>query len=243
MSLYLKVLLFSFAIPFMASFSSKVKFNNYFSSLFLALLTSSIPFILWDIYFTYLGVWGFNSEYHSGILLTNLPLEEILFFHIIPFCCLFTYFVLKKFEIFNLIYNKDILRVFALILFVIGIIFHERAYTLSVLVLSSLVMLNISFSKSKLNGYFFSTYIIISLIPFIIVNGTLTGYLDANTPPVWYNNTEIIGLRFLTIPLEDFLYNFVLMYINYMLFEFYCGRKQKDTTKQDILISQSNFVK
>ena len=138
---------------------------------------------------------------------------------------MFTYFVLKKFEIFNLNYNKDILRVFALILFVIGIIFHERAYALSVLVLSSLVMLNISFSKSKWNGYFFSTYIIISLIPFIIVNGILTGYLDANTPPVWYNNDEIIGIRLLTIPIEDFLYNFVLMYINYILFEFYCAKK------------------
>jgi len=235
MSLYLKVLLFSFAIPFMASFSSKLKFNNYFSSLSLSLLISSIPFILWDIYFTYLGVWGFNSEYHSGILLTNLPLEEILFFHIIPFCCLFTYFVLKKFDKFNLRYNHVVLRLFSLILLVLGLMFYERAYTLSVCLLSALIMLNISFSKSKLNGYFFSTYILISLIPFIIVNGILTGYLDFNNPPVWYNNAEIIGLRFLTIPVEDFLYNFVLMYINYMLFEFYCRRKQIDATKLDIL--------
>jgi lycopene cyclase domain-containing protein len=91
-------------------------------------------------------------------------------------------------------------------------------------------MLNISFSKSKWNGYFFSTYIIISLIPFVIVNGLLTGYLDVNTPPVWYNNDEIIGVRFLTIPLEDFLYNFVLIYSNYILFEFYCRKNQKNTT-------------
>ncbi|MDA7728613.1 lycopene cyclase domain-containing protein [Flavobacteriales bacterium] len=235
MSLYLKVLLFSFTIPFMASFSSKVKFNNYFTSLFLALLTSSILFILWDIYFTYLGVWGFNSEHHSGILLTNLPLEEILFFHIIPFCCLFTYFVLKKFDKFNLRYNLVVLRLFALILLAIGLMFYEKAYTLSVCLLSALVMLNISYSKLKWNGYFFSTYILISIIPFIVVNGILTGYLDVNNPPVWYNNAEIIGLRFLTIPVEDFLYNFVLMYINYMFFEFYCRRKQKDTIKHDIL--------
>jgi len=235
MSLYLKVLLFSFAIPFMASFSSKIKFNNYFSSVTLALLISSIPFILWDIYFTYLGVWGFNSEYHSGILLTNLPLEEILFFYIIPFCCLFTYFVLKKFDKFNLRHNHFVLRLFSLVLLVIGLMFYERAYTLTVCLLSALVMLNISYSKLKWNGYFFSTYILISLIPFIIVNGILTGYLNVNTPPVWYNNAEIIGLRFLTIPLEDFLYSFVLMYSNYILFEFYCRRKQNNTIKQDIL--------
>ena len=245
MSLYLKILLFSFMIPFIVSFNSKVNFNKYFLPLIIALLTSSIPFIFWDIYFTDLGVWGFNIEHHSGILVINLPLEEILFFLIIPFCCLFTYFVFKKFEKFNLPYNKVLLRSFSLILLVIGMMFYDKAYTLSVCLLSSLVMLNISFSKSKWNGYFFSTYIIISLIPFVIVNGLLTGYLDVNTPPVWYNNDEIIGVRFLTIPLEDFLYNFVLMYSNYILFEFYCRRKQKNTTQQDILnkyISQSNLV-
>ena len=225
MSLYLKILLFSFIIPFIASFNSKIKFNNYFSPLFSALLASATLFILWDIYFTYLGIWGFNSEYHSGILVRNLPLEEILFFIIIPFCCLFTYFVLKKFKTFNLKYNKVVLRLFSLILFMIGLIFYTRAYTLSVCLLSALVMLNISFSKSKWNGYFFSTYIIISMIPFIIVNGLLTGFLDVNTPPVWYNNNEIIGIKFLTIPIEDFLYNFILMYTNFILFEFYCSKK------------------
>jgi len=235
MSLYLKILLFSFIIPFIASFNSKIKLNKDFYSLFMSLLVSAIPFILWDIYFTYLGVWGFNPEHHSGILVINLPLGEILFFLIIPFCCLFTYFVLKKLKKCNLRYNHVALRLFALILFLIGLIFHERAYTLSVCLLSALILLNISFSKSKWNGYFFGTYIIISLIPFIIVNGILTGCLDANIPPVWYNNDEIIGVKFLTIPLEDFLYNFVLMYSNYILFEFYCRRKQKDTTKQDIL--------
>lgn len=224
MSLYLKILVFSFLIPFLVSFNSKVKFNKYFFPLFIALLTSTIPFILWDIYFSYLGVWGFNADYHSNILLINLPLEEILFFIIIPFCCLFTYFVLKKYEKFNLSYNKVVLRLFSLILFVLALIFYERYYTLSVCLLSALLLLNISFSKSKWNGYFFSTYLIISLIPFIITNGLLTGSLDVNNPPVWYNNNEIIGVRFLTIPIEDFLYNFILMYINVFLFEFYCNK-------------------
>lgn len=241
MSLYLKVLLFSFIIPFIASFNSKINLNNYFLPLTLLTTTvvSAIPFILWDIYFTYLGVWGFNQEHNIGLLIINLPLEEFLFFLIIPFCCLFTYFVLKRFNIFNLRYNKGMLKLFALILFIIGMLFFQRAYTLSVCLLSALVMLNISFSKSKWNGYFFSTYIIISLIPFIIVNGILTGFLDTNTPPVWYNNDEIIGLRFLTIPIEDFLYNYVLMYINYILFEFF-SKKQKNTTKQDILNMYTN---
>ena len=224
MSLYLKILLCSFIIPFIFSFNSNIKFYNYLFPIFIALLSSAIPFILWDIYFTYLEVWGFNPKYHSGVLLANLPLEEILFFFIIPFCCLFTYFVFKKFERFNMSYNIIALRSFALILLVLAIIFHDRAYTLIVSLFSALIILNISFSKSKWNGYFFSTYMIISLIPFIIVNGILTGYLDMSAPPVWYNSNEIIGVRFLTIPIEDFLYNFMLMYTNFFLFEFFCNK-------------------
>ena len=233
MSLYIKVLLFSFIIPFIVSFNSRIKFNIYFLPLSLALLTSAIPFILWDIYFTYLGVWGFNPKYNLGILLINLPLEEILFFFIIPFCCLFTYFVLKKFKKFNLRYNQKTLRVVALILLIFGLISYERTYTFIVCLFSALFLLNISYNKSKWNGYFFSTYIIISLIPFIIVNGILTGYFDPKTPPVWYNNDEIIGVRFFTIPAEDFLYNFMLMYVNFFLFEFFCNKLLLNENKRN----------
>ena len=233
MSLYIKVLLFSFIIPFIVSFHSRIKLNTYFFPLSLALLTSAIPFILWDIYFTHLGIWGFSPKYNLGILLINLPLEEILFFIIIPFCCLFTYFVLKKFKKFNLRYNQKTLRVVALILLIFGLISYERTYTFIVCLFSALVLLNISYSKSKWNGYFFSTYIIISLIPFIIVNGILTGYFDPNTPPVWYNNDEIIGVKFLTIPAEDFLYNFILMYVNFFLFEFFCNKLLLNENKRD----------
>ena len=77
MSLYFKILLFSFIIPFIFSFNSSIRFNRYFPPLFIALLVSAIPFIVWDIYFTYLGVWGFNTKHHSGILLSDLPLEEM----------------------------------------------------------------------------------------------------------------------------------------------------------------------
>tara|TARA_B110000305_G_C19176568_1_gene509917 strand:- start:201 stop:407 length:207 start_codon:yes stop_codon:yes gene_type:complete len=67
----------------------------------------------------------------------------------------------------------------------------------------------------------------------VIVNGILTGLLDPNTPPVWYNNDEFIGVRFLTIPIEDFLYSLILMYTNFILFEFFSNKLLLNENKRD----------
>ena len=234
MSLYFKILFFSFIIPFLFSFHHKIKFNKYFLVVFITLISSSIPFILHDIFFTYLKVWGFNKEHHADVLLNNLPLEEILFFIIIPFCCLFTYFVFKKLEIFNLSYNRKFFSRLSLILLIFGLGFNENLYTLFVFLVASFFLLNISYSKSKWNGYFLSTYIIISLVPFLIVNGILTGYPDVENSPVWYNSSEIIGFRVLNIiPIEDFFYSFILFYFNVSLFEFYSSKIVQYEDKRD----------
>ena len=225
MSLYLSILFFSFIIPFIFSFHHKIKFNRYFLPLFLSLISSSIPFILHDIYFTYIEVWGFNEEYHSEVLLINLPLEEILFFIIIPFCCLFTYFVFKNLQILNFLYNRVLLRQFSFLLLILGLVFYDQAYTLFVFLGTSALLLRISYAQSEWTGYFFSTYIIISLVPFLIVNGMLTGYPDVENSTVWYNPSEIIGFKvFNIIPVEDFFYNFILLYCNFYFFEFFCSK-------------------
>ncbi|MBK9448696.1 MAG: hypothetical protein IPN95_04650 [Bacteroidetes bacterium] len=56
------------------------------------------------------------------------------------------------------------------------------------------------------------------MIPFVIVNGILTGAITAE-PIVWYNDAENMGMRFITIPMEDFFYGLDLMLLNVMLYE------------------------
>ena len=50
-----------------------------------------------DIYFTSRAVWSFNADYITGIKLSNLPLEEVLFFLLFPiavfiYACIRAYF-------------------------------------------------------------------------------------------------------------------------------------------------------
>ncbi len=59
-----------------------------------AVFTIAIPFLIWDQYFTINGVWGFNETYLQGFFIGSLPLEEVLFFFLIPYCCVFIYEVL-----------------------------------------------------------------------------------------------------------------------------------------------------
>ena len=161
MSLYFKVLLFSFIIPFIFSFHQKIKFYKFFKQIAASLSLIGLFFIIWDIYFTKIGVWGFDKKHHSSIMLSNLPLEEVLFFFIIPFVCVFTYFVLSEKKVLNLNINTTFLKLICILLIVLAVLFFKNAYTVSVLILTIMILLYIIYYRPDWIGYFFSMYLII----------------------------------------------------------------------------------
>lgn len=60
-------------------------------------------------------------------------------------------------------------------------------------------------------GRFYVAFGVI-LIPFLIVNGILTGsFIDE--PVVWYNNEENLRIRIGTIPVEDVFYGMLMLLI------------------------------
>src|SRR6218665_513415 len=104
--LYLLIDFLSFIFPFIFSFYPKSNFSKKWKYLWPAILLTAIPFIIWDIWFTSMGVWGFNPRYVTGIYLSGLPIEEVLFFICIPYACVFTY------EAINFLIKKDYLHRF-----------------------------------------------------------------------------------------------------------------------------------
>ena len=62
-----------------------------------------------------------------------------------------------------------------------------------------------------MDWFFFRTYLV-SLIPFLLINGFLTGSFTEN-PIVSYNANHIIGIRIINIPIEDSMYCLLMLLI------------------------------
>ena len=212
--LYLLLNIGSIAIPFAFSFHPKLKFYKRWKSGLIAILISATIFIVWDVLFTKNGVWGFNETYLLGINIINLPIEEWLFFLCIPYACIFTHYSLIVCYP-NLGLNKNITRYVAIaliIFFLIVAVFNiDKNYTFINFSVAGIILTLVLLSNKKLLQQYFLTYLVI-FIPFLLVNGILTGSFIENEV-VWYNNSENLGMRIFTIPIEDAVYAFSLILI------------------------------
>jgi lycopene cyclase domain-containing protein len=237
---YLLVDVLCVVFPFLLSFHKKMAFFKKWRALGIATILMMTVFIPWDILFTHLGVWEFNSNYISGFSIVNLPVEEWLFFICIPYSCLFTHEVLKYyFPKQPLEKSAKYISVFYIIIGILFAITHlEHYYTLSTsLVATFLLFMHTFIWKSKYMGWFHLAWSIL-LIPFYISNGVLTGlefwnYPLINLQPesisdqiVWYNNSHNLGIRIWSVPLDDFFYGMAMVLMTLGWFEKFSAQKK-----------------
>lgn len=212
MSLYLFLNIASLIIPFLYSFENRMRYIKRWKSVFPAIIITAIFFIVWDIIFTKIGVWSFNPRYHSGIEFFGLPLEEWLFFICIPYASIFIHFAFRYFYPKVSLSDKTVKTIFIIIVSLLIPVITLNLDKMYTSVNYILLVLLLTFTVYKVPGIlntFFITFLII-LIPFLIVNGILTGsFIDE--PVVIYNNSENLGIRLGTIPIEDIGYAFTMI--------------------------------
>jgi len=218
--LYLFINIASFSIPFLYSFEKKMRFIQYWKSVFLAIVIVAVPFLVWDVIFTQNGVWGFNPMYYLGITIFGLPIEEILFFICIPYASIFTHYAFAYFFP-NLKLSNSVSRITTIFLLVLGVVVlvmaFPKAYTIVDFSLFALLMLYSLISKDHILNRFYITFLLV-LVPFFIVNGLLTGSFIPDEV-VWYSNEENLGIRIGTVPVEDIFYAFSMLYMSLILIE------------------------
>ena len=211
---YLLIIALIIIIPFLLSFKWKFAYYRYYKALFPAITIVALVYIIWDAIVTARGDWSFNYDYLSGISFIGLPLEEILFFIVVPYSCIFIYENLAHFFPDKKIpFNRYFYASLTILFFAAGIFFYHQDYTiLALMSCAFFFLIALFFAPEILQSRNYWLYIGISMIPFLIFN-----YLLTSIPIVLYTSSAIWGGdglwngRFLTIPFEDFFYNFSML--------------------------------
>lgn len=227
---YLLIDFFTIIVPLAFTFHPKLRFDLRWKASWPALIIVGILFLVWDEYFTRIGVWGFNPDYLIGMSIFHLPIEEVLFFVCIPYACVFTYHCLQKLGInpipksaSSLITTVLILMLSMLLIFHFGKYYTTTTFTLLIATLLYLQWIK----KSDLTPFYFA-YLLL-LVPFAITNGILTGsFIEGEI--VWYNDAENMSFRLGTIPFEDIFYGMLLILWNVALMERFGPQSQSNTS-------------
>lgn len=228
---YSAILFFTVIICFIASYDKRIYFNRHFREFLKSAIIVAIPFIAWDIWFTAKGVWWFNTDYTLGIVLAGLPIEEWLFFICIPFSCIFTYFCFEKFFRLEWLsgFNNLIVFISVIICSVMALLHYNKIYTLitAIATLTTLIYLHFIVRAEWIGKA--SLVFTVLMLGFLPVNGVLTG-TGLESPIVNYNPRDFLGVRILTIPIEDAVYGYTQFLL--VLYFFKLFKKRNDGHKK-----------
>ena len=194
--------------PLCATANPRIAYYRNFRALGIAILVVGSLYISWDIVVTEWGEWNFNPRYVSGVKIANLPLEEILFFITVPYACLFIYEAIVTTSKRVALYMPLAVVVAAIVMLAAGSLFYwSQGYTSKALGSCAIFLLAaLRLDRPLLESRQYWIWVVVCLVPFVIVNTILTAL-----PVVRYHPAAIWGPRFITIPLEDFFYNYSLL--------------------------------
>ena len=227
-NIYLYLNLFTLSIPLVLSFDKKVAFYKHWSSLFPAIFIMAFVFIVWDILFNYYGIWSFNDNYLIGFRLLGLPIEEWMFFIVVPYASVFIYACLVAYMKTDPLkkIHRPFLLILSFVLIIVAAVQYQRIYTsITFFATSLLILYNLKMNREWLSMFLLSYFVV--MIPFLAVNGILTGsFIEEQV--VWYNPAHILNIRIITIPVEDSIYNLMMFLMTVQFMEFFKRRKRKE---------------
>jgi len=190
------------------AFHRNIKLQSKWKQLLLSITAVAIPFVIWDVWAAQNGHWFFNEKYIFSTRLWGLPIEEILFFICVPAVMWFVWEVVKV-HVKARMSRSVVPRLVASSLFIanaiIAIIYFDRGYTRSVAIAACVTSFILS-KSALLRERQFWVFQGAHLGLFIISNTFLT-----SLPIISYGSGSIIGIRIGTIPLEDFMFSYVLV--------------------------------
>lgn len=221
---YLAFNLLVFLPPLLLSIFSDVKTYKNWRPIGLSLLLVSVPFIIWDIWAAANNHWFFSTTYITNPRYFGIPIEEMLFFITVPFAMCFVWDVLGKY-----IHSKPVSGILAatgislISLTALVLLFAQwnRGYTRSAAIATILAVTVIILSGWWCRNRFWWFQLILFAL-FLFANTFLTAL-----PVITYGDTSAIGYRIGTIPIEDFLFNFALINLFVITYDYFVRKFTK----------------
>lgn len=204
---------FAFIPVFLLSFDRKVHYYTEWKFLFPAIFIMGIFFIVWDAYKTLSGVWGFNANYITSGSLWYLPWEEWMFFLTVPFASIFIYACLNAYFPGDPLqkWDKPLTLGIIILCSLLALLTIDKAYSSTTFILTGGFMLyHWLYVPNTYRTRFYRAFLVI-LIPFLLVDGVLTGGFTQQ-PVVVYNPAEFMGIRIVSVPVEDAVYGFLHLF-------------------------------
>lgn len=219
-SYYLDILLLCIAGPILLSFDKRVFFIQHWRAVLVSISMVVLLLGLSDIWFFYRGYWIVNPNSVLNCRLLFMPVEEWLFFVLIPYAVLFSYQVLNVYFPSVWFSQKGSRRfsfVFALILALLGFVFYSYSYTRISLFTGALILLLVTWRMPVFLPRFYRLLVCMTPL-FVVTNGFLTG--SFGLPYIYrYDPQVILQLFVMKIPAEDFVYNFDLLLVTIASYE------------------------
>ena len=212
---YLEVLL-SISLPvgiisMIRPFSSKRKYLP----LIISILIVAPFYIVWDELAVIYGTWSFNGKMVIGLYFFRIPIEEVLFFIVVPFSTLLIYEGLDL----QALSKKSGAWIFIPVLVtgiffaLIGLLNLDHSYTaIASFFVAGTLFLSAFLDSELIRRARTWAFMVISFIPFIIFDHILV-----SLPVFTYGKDAIIGIRIFQIPMEEYFYVFSLLLL-YLLF-------------------------
>lgn len=215
---YFLLLVLTFLISLFLGFKYKTGIFSKLKYLIPAVIFSGTIFIIWDLRFEERTIWSFNPEFLIGSNILNLPIEEWFYFIAIPFLGVSIYEYVKQ-RFYNFEYPNTFLSI-SLALFilfaVIAYFSRQKMYPFFTFFLLA-IYLGYTIFRNRFKKHYTKFYLayFITLIPFLIISGTLT-----QLPVIEYNPVHYLGILIYTIPVENFASLFLLLLMNITIYEY-----------------------
>jgi lycopene cyclase domain-containing protein len=221
MSSYVLIDILIAAAPLSLSFDKRVRYVLRWPAVLITSIIVAVPYVAWDSFMTIRRAWEFSPRFAGNFRLLWLPPGELLFFLVVPFSCIFI------FEVVSSYLPRKVARPWQLpwisagvLLALSAFLFPGRLYTQAVAIASgAFLALSAIVSPSMLASRSFWLALGACYVPFLAANGILTAL-----PVVTYSSWAILGPRAVSIPLEDFFYNFSYLGFTFLVYGFFRSR-------------------